>query len=418
MSKFLRNFSLLALAAIVIRLILAVPFYSGDLNNPAIWGIYARDFGFSGFYDFLNFGNYSRPDYPPGAIMLFWLVRYLWEIIFKIFWWINVNVSVFPSNFIVWLETDGYIFLLKLPGLVCDFLIGYLIYKVLIKKGKNMALLGASLYWFNPATIYVSSMWGQIDGIVMFAGVLTILKAIQKKFAMALFILTLSILIKPTMLMLVPAVLITMFLKKVPLKNFILSLAPSALLIYLVSKPFAPWGPGPWIIKQYFNNFLNIASNLPYIQVRAFNFWTLVTGVNFVPLKNTFLGISLSTYAYVLASVNFLLITYLALKKKNIFGAVSLFIFSAFLFLPKIHERYLLPIIPFLILFSLGAWTKKTKRLVLTVSFFLFLNLYSAWGTPETFVVNIFRADVLARAASLALVGLYLYHLKLYNNLK
>ena len=418
MSKFSRNFSLLALAAIVIRLILAVPFYSGDLNNPAIWGIYARDFGFSGFYDFLNFGNYSRPDYPPGAIMLFWLVRYLWEIIFKIFWWINVNVSVFPSNFIVWLETDGYIFLLKLPGLVCDFLIGYLIYKVLIKKGKNMALLGSSLYWFNPATIYVSSMWGQIDGIVMFAGVLTILKAIQKKFAMALFILTLSILIKPTMLMLVPAVLITMFLKKVPLKNFILSLAPSALLIYLVSKPFAPWGPVPWIIKQYFNNFLNIASNLPYIQVRAFNFWTLVTGVNFVPLKNTLLGISLSTYAYVLASANFLLITYLVLKKRNIFGAVSLFIFSAFLFLPKIHERYLLPIIPFLILFSLGAWTKKTKRLVLTVSFFLFLNLYSAWGTPETFVVNIFRADVLARAASLALVGLYLYHLKLYNNLK
>lgn len=418
MSKFLRNFSLLAIAAIVIRLILAVFFYSGDLNNPAIWGIYARDFGFSGFYDFLNFGNYSRPDYPPGAIMLFWFIRYIWEIVFKFFWWINVNVTIFPSNFIVWLETDGYIFLLKLPGLICDFLIGYLIYKVLRTKDNKKALLGAALYWFNPATIYVSSMWGQVDGIVMFAGVLTILKAIQKKFTLAFLILTLSILIKPTMLMLLPAVFIIMFLKKISFKNFVLSLIPSALLIYLVSRPFAPWGPIPWIIKQYFNNFLNIASNLPYIQVRAFNFWTLVTGATFVPLKNTFLGIELSSYAYILFLANFLIVTYLALKKKNVFGAVSLFIFSSFLFLPKIHERYLLPIIPFLILFCLGNWSNKTKKILLGVNLFLFLNLYSAWGVPQTFLVNLFRIDILARAASFALVVLYLYHLKLYNNLK
>ena len=217
------------------------------------------------------------------------------------------------------------------------------------------------------------------------------------------------------MLMIVPALLILIYLRKVPLKRFLFSLAPGALLVYLVSYPFAPWGPGPWIVRQYLKNFLNIASNLPYIQVRAFNFWTLVTGTEFVPLTNKFFGISLPVYAYILFFANFLLVLYFVFKKKNIFGAISLFIFSSFLFLPKIHERYLLPILPFLILYCLAAWSKKTKKLLILVSTFLFLNLYSAWGVPASFVVEIFRIDILARLAALALVLVYLYHLALYN---
>ena len=71
MKRFLRGFNLILVAALAIRLILAPLAFHSDLTTNTIWGIYAKEFGLRGYYDWLNFGNYARPEYPPLSTLLF-----------------------------------------------------------------------------------------------------------------------------------------------------------------------------------------------------------------------------------------------------------------------------------------------------------------------------------------------------------
>ena len=403
----------LGIAALLIRLVLAIPFYSGDLNNPAIWGIYAREFGFSGFYDFLNFGNYSRPDYPPLAIILFWAIRGLWEALFAAFWWLNITIPIFPSNFIPWFEKEGYILLLKLPGLIGDFLIGIILYNYFAKQNKKLAVMAATLYWFNPATIYVSSMWGQVDGIVMLLGLLSFIFIERMKFVLGLLAFTSSILIKPTMLMIAPVLIYLLIRNGKEWPSIARGMVVAALFSAAVAWLFAPWNPVLWLVSNYFPKFVSgISANLPYIQIRTFNFWTLVTGNQFTPVETQWLGITLYSWAVTLSLLVFTVLLILLLKKKDYWGASALFIFASFLFLPRVHERYLLPILPFLLVFGLKY--PKTLWIFFIVSLLHFLNLYAAWQVPGSFFIPLISHDLFGRMASLGLCVTFLWLLLFY----
>lgn len=425
MKKFLHNFAntlhtigivRLGVVALVIRLILAIPFYSGDLNNPAIWGIYAREFGFSGFYDFLSFGNYSRPDYPPLAIILFWAIRGLWEVLFAAFWWLNITIPIFPSNFIPWFEKDGYILLLKLPGLIGDFLLGVLLYKYFVRANKKLATVAAALYWANPATIYVSSMWGQVDGIVIPLAVASLILFEQKRLVWSLFLFTGSILIKPTMLMITPVLVYLLIKNRKEWLSIVRAMVVSGMFAVAVVWLFAPWNPVGWLATNYFPKFVwGISANLPYIQIRAFNFWTLLTGSQFISIETQWLGVTLYWWALILSLLVFSILFILLLKKKEYWGAAALLIFASFLFLPRVHERYLLPILPFLLVFCLKY--PKVLWTYLAVSLLHIFNLYVAWGVPNTPILEILRLDVFARISSALFVILFLWIARYYVGL-
>ena len=148
MKKFLKSIAnnKIFIWALIIRLILLPLSFHSDLNNNAIWGIYAQEFGFRGFYDWLNFGNYARPDYPPLAIIMFWFIRLIWQQLFNFFWFINVKIPIFPSSFIPWFETKGFLMLIKIPGVFADLGIGYLLYNYISKKySKKKGKLTAKL---------------------------------------------------------------------------------------------------------------------------------------------------------------------------------------------------------------------------------------------------------------------------------
>ena len=156
------SFFKILLIAFLIRLLLLPLSFHSDLNNNLIWGIYANEFGLRGFYDWLNFGNYARPDYPPLAMVLFLLIRKIYLLWFDVLWFLNVNISAFPSNLVTWTDNYGNMVLIKVPGIVADLGTGYLIYKITNKI--NLA----KLYLFNPAVIYLSASWGQLDSVVGF----------------------------------------------------------------------------------------------------------------------------------------------------------------------------------------------------------------------------------------------------------
>lgn len=403
----------LGLIALVIRLVLAIPFHSGDLNNPAIWGIYAREFGFSGFYDFLNFGNYSRPDYPPLAIIFYWIIRAIWEVLFKILWWLNITIPIFPSNLIPWFETDGYILLLKLPGIIGDFLLGVLIYRYLYVKNRKFANLAAGLYWFSPATFYVSSMWGQADGIVMPLAFLSFTLLEQKRPVLGLLAFAASILIKPTMLMVAPIIIFLLLKNKKIWGEVVKSVVISFLFSVSIAWLFAPWNPILWMVTNYFPRFVwGISSNLPYIHLRSFNFWAILTGSGFTSIQTQWLGITLYSWAATMSLIVFAFIFIVFLRKREAWGATSLFIFASFLFLPRIHERYLLPILPFLIVYSIKY--PKLLWVFLAISVTHFLNLYAAWQVPFSFIIPIISSDLFYRIGAFTLFLLFFLLLRFY----
>ncbi len=56
--------------------------------------------------------------------------------------------------------------LVKLPAVFADLAVGVLLYALVRRfAGMRWGLGAAALYLFNPATIYISASWGQVDSI-------------------------------------------------------------------------------------------------------------------------------------------------------------------------------------------------------------------------------------------------------------
>ena len=108
--------------AFLVRAVLAFVGWHPDVNNHVDWGIRIFTYGPGKFYaPESNVWNYTWPNQPPGTIYIFALMRKLYELLFSIFWWVNVNVSLFPSTVMTWVEDYLYIGLLKLPAILSDF---------------------------------------------------------------------------------------------------------------------------------------------------------------------------------------------------------------------------------------------------------------------------------------------------------
>ena len=152
----------LLLAALLARLGLAYFQYSGDVNNHLVWSQSFIGEGAAGFYS-RHFPGYNDANYPPLAIYLFGLSVFLYQIILSFFQYLNNLIGAFPSALIpLWQSGNMQAAFLKLPAILADIGIGYLIYRLTKKK------LLAAVYLFNPAVFYISAVWGQIESLPIF----------------------------------------------------------------------------------------------------------------------------------------------------------------------------------------------------------------------------------------------------------
>src|SRR3990167_6643000 len=156
---------------LLIRFSIIYVYFSWDVNNHIVW---ARDFlqrGGAGFYQTQSSNVFAHlyPNYPPLSIYLFALVYPLQNILHGFFWWVNLNVPIFPSNLIFFFETNTFLAgFFKLPGIITDLGLAFLIYKFsqrIIPKNKRFQIVAPSLILFKPAFIFNSALWGQIDVI-------------------------------------------------------------------------------------------------------------------------------------------------------------------------------------------------------------------------------------------------------------
>jgi Gpi18-like mannosyltransferase len=385
---------IILLIAFLLRLLLVPTAYHGDLNNNISWGTLAAERGLSGFYGSADADDwpYSAPNQPPLTILMFAGLRLIWVWVDKFLWWVNYDIRLFPSR-LVWFWRDfGMTFLVKLPSIVADLGIFYLILKYLMsKKKKRLGLILGMVWLINPIGWYTSSIWGQTDSIVNLFGLASILFLLRKDLVKFCVVFTLSFLFKGSLAIFVPVLGFIAIKQKHKVSEWIKALIFSIVTIILVSIWFHPYIDFPiWFIKLYQERIL--PGEIGYLTANAFNIWWLVDPGKVMD-NEKFFGITARLWGIITTLAGMTGIIYWLNKKglsdRNIFFSLSVVAILSFLFMTRIHERYLYPFFPLSTL-SLAFFPQLTIfYIVLSVTFLL--NLYHLfWAPPIPFLEKLF----------------------------
>jgi len=378
-------FTLLVLA-LILRLIFLFPQYSGDVKNHFVWG---NSFIQSptGFFS-RHFPGFNDANYPPLAIFLFSLSNLLliWFNQFLLF--LNRSFSFFPSFLVPLFDHENMRYgFLKLPGILADLGIGYLIYKFTSNRhsraGGNpsqLSIILSSLYLFNPAVIYLSSVWGQIEPITNFFLIFSLYLAIfpktQKEAVYSLVLFTLAALTKQTALWFTPFYLL-MWFKNIPYKSLLSGAICSLLIFFACYLPFSLLPLSA--IKSY---FVTLSGSSSGVSDAAWNFWSFIypsgaedsikLGLFSVRNISIFLLVSILTFFFYKLSRKYSLNSFLK----------YLFIWSLAVFFlqTRVHERHLAPAL----VFGLLAFSESPTWWLgyLSLSLFHFLNLFLTLKIP------------------------------------
>ncbi|PWB52563.1 MAG: hypothetical protein C3F06_08395 [Candidatus Methanoperedenaceae archaeon] len=281
-------------------------------------GIYYT--GFAHFYDGL------RSDYPPFYIYFLWAI------------------GTFYKSFISFsfdINSPFFTFLIKLPAMTADILTAFLIFLIVRRYGRfRLAFLSMISYSFNPAIIYDSAIWGQVDSVYTLFFMLSLMLFFSDKPISSGVCLVLAILTKPQSLVLLP--LFALFIiRKQPLFTSVKVAAASCAAFVVVALPFYSATSIFDIFRLYSSSYIQY----PYNSLNAFNIWAF-TGM-FQPDDTQFLFMTYRMWGYLLFGMIFIYIAYSTLKYKDdmsIYISSALLFFAFFMFFTRIHERYLFPV--------------------------------------------------------------------------
>jgi len=386
------------IVGLLVRLLCWPWTYHGDVNATYWWGKFASEFGWRGYYDWLNFGGHGVPDQPMLNIYYNWIVRQIYLFFYNIFWFFNTRISIFPSKFMQWYFINGNQYLLKLPMIFADIIIVYLFYK--FTKSKKIALILALF----PPMIYNSAVWGSGDSIINLFALLSIYFLWNKKYTPAIIFYLSSVLYKSSLLVWVPIILVILIKNKISIKKILTSAIFLVSLIYLICLPFNPIEINPlvWFFQTMTTKIL--PGIMDQVTANAMNFWGLLYGLkpkldeflilNTISARNFSLIICVIFYIYIIQKLykNYTL-KYLLLTLVNI----SLVTFS---FMTRMHERYSFPALLPLLLLSYYDHRFNKYFIILTITHMI--NVYSGWWTPYIpFLVNILKTEFVVRSISL-----------------
>ena len=351
----------LLLAGFLIRLIFATfPGFHVDTDTFFAWSIRAFDLGFSNFYSKDVWTNYT-----PGMIYVFYILGALREL-FSI-----------PDQY--------FYYVLKLPSIIADLILSYLIYRVLSKVVyKKLALYGLAFCLFNPVLIFNASIWGAYDGFMTLFLFLSVYYLAEKKLLLSSIFFGISLLVKPRAVALAPVFGIWV-LKHFSINRVLKLGLPALLIIILLSIPYFPSDP----LFGFFNLFIQMAQDYKGNSLFAYNLWGIF---GFWIDDGTLLGLlSYRVWGILLLSIFWIYFFLISIRKKilNVFVIATL-AFLAFFFLPtRVHERYLFSAIPFLILISVAL---RSRVLILSTVFLSLLhtiNLYYVYVYYNEFYLKL-----------------------------
>lgn len=341
-----RSLLLLTLLGFGARLWLSfLPGFRIDVDTWFAWAQRLNQLGFANFYSDQIWTNYT-----PGFLYIFGFLGLIKDLL-------KINDAQF------------YL-LLKLPFICSELLLGILIYLAIGKKSTSWALAAASLIIFNPALIFNSSIWGQLDSLFTLFLLLSMLFLYQRKLILSSMMTGLALLFKPQAIALLVVYLLYL-ISNFSIQSLLKLLAPALITIFLASLPFFPQQP----FSGFPLLFLKMASDYSYTSLFAYNFWG-IWGF-WINDSNLWNGLTLKTWGYLLYFFYWIVIAFLYFNKKiSILILVTLAALSFFFLPTRVHERYLYPAIPFLILAAATLKSRLLLMLTICLSLIHFLNLY------------------------------------------
>ncbi|HEY4440925.1 MAG TPA: phospholipid carrier-dependent glycosyltransferase [Candidatus Elarobacter sp.] len=368
-------------AGLLIRLLLiGGTGFHNDIASFESWMLTLRDNPTWAFYAKSGFA-----DYPPGYFVVLWGLGKIYAV---------VNLAI-PDH-------DGSLLraFVKLPGIAMDTFDAWLIYRIARRYASNgIALVAAAFMALNPAAIYVSAYWGQVDsvswGIVLLALYLVLRSGDEPeksgaRLAWAWTAFAFSVLIKPQaatiglLLLAYPFATADPDVRRRRLAATVRGVGCAALLALVISLLFHPAGD---VIGWLFGRYIFGSNVYPYTSVNAFNlyaliqhFWIPDAEPLLVPILNIPLGPrSIWGILLVVAATGLIVGRYLQRRDdRALLEGAMLCALAFFVLATRMHERYIygafLLAIP---LISFGR-TGLISSVVLTVT--MYANLaYSLW---------------------------------------
>ena len=378
----------LLLLGLLLRLFLLYFQYSGDIGNHIVWGRGALEGAF-GFFN-KKFPGFNDPNYPPVTIYLFGLSAWLYQISSQLVIFLNKTVRIFPSGLVHLMPTlNMQSAFMKLPSIFADLGIGWLIYQLAPTKKKNIKLILASLFIFNPAIIYISAVWGQIESLPIFFILLSLyfLSLFEKKqrtkinpdiyYYLSHLSFTFAALSKQTALWVLPLMLI-IWLKKTTIIKFLKGLFLQMIAFVLLYLPFT------LSLTEPFKIYLQTLSGSTTLAAEGvWNIWHFLLPLN-AEDSILFLGLSIRLWSILSLAAVYLFIClklFLNFKKENIYNSFFVLSLAAFFIQTRVHEKHLFPALVFLLL--VGSPKKINKYLFFVIlSVYYMLNLYQSLGLP------------------------------------
>lgn len=355
--------------AFIVHIIFAAAYigFKTDMDCFNFWSSDVFENGFSNFY---------RPDvftdYPPGYIYILYII------------------GAIKKLFGITVLTSGTAVVLKMPAIICDLVISYIIYKVGSKYTIHAyALLFAAAYAFNPAVILNSCTWGQVDSVFTLFVVLMCYFVTEKKLPAAYFVFAAGILIKPQSLIFTPVliygiidqVFLTDFSLQKMFKQLGIGLAAIAVLV-LAAVPFGL----PNVLKQY----VETLGQYEYASVNAYNIWALL-GKNWTAQDKVFMFMPYKTWGTIFIVLTVAVSAYYCIRNKEneskYYLSGAFIVTSVFMLAVRMHERYIYPALALLLI---TAAVKRNYKYVLAFVFLSvvhFMNAYHVlfYYNPETY---------------------------------
>ncbi len=330
---------LVLFAAFITRaLLFPMPGYKIDTNDFVSWMNTAREHGVSDFY------QKTWSDYPPMNVYLFWALG---------------NIS-----------QGNEIIVLKITSVLFDLAAGVLIFYILREKLRFKKSFTAFLFYvFNPATIFNTAIWGQLDSIYAFFLLLSIYFLAEKKVNFSAIAFAVSILLKPQAVFLTPMIFFILFkdhhLKGI--RNFCLV---GLIILIITITPFKTDNHINFLQERYFNGY----SYYAYTSINAYNIWAFsgfwkpdTTPINYNLIGWLLFG---AFNLFLFYKMNK---SYKNLNRLNIYLFSSFIILASFMLLTRMHERYMLPVFAFMVF---GIAYKEIKLSYIILAFTSFFNLW------------------------------------------
>ena len=289
--------------------------YQLDHNTFIAWSNLLQKVGLKNFY------SSSWSDYLPGYLYILWFLAKVRQ-----------------------LDIIDVTLLYKLPSIISDVVTAAVIYKIVsdLKKSPKWALSAAGVYLFNPAVIANSTLWGQADSLTLLFALAAVWLLKKRPLASSVS-LAVGTLIKPQAGFIAPVLLFLMVSGRFGWKKILSYIAVSLGVFVLGFAPFLKEGN---LLSFVYERLAVTFNQYPYSSVNAFNFWGLW---GFWQRDDIgMINANKAGFAIVSALVvwAFYRLRKHAGNKKELPYYLSAFVFaSSFLFLTRMHERHLLPLL-------------------------------------------------------------------------